>query len=115
MRPLQIRMSTTNNNNDEYEKHYVKCPYFPEHEVQKKRLGIHLLKCQSKPNAPNLAICPFNYLHRIDPDLKHEHFLECEDRIYGMQESATYRRFAKQKRLPIEKKKWDVDSGEEEW
>ena len=62
---------------------YVKCPYFPEHELRKSRLPYHLLKCQNNPNAPNLVACPFNYLHRVRPEEQKDHIQLCEDRLVG--------------------------------
>lgn len=61
---------------------YVRCPYFPEHELRRSRLPYHLLKCQRNPAAPKLVACPFNYLHRVKPEDRHEHLLLCEDRVF---------------------------------
>lgn len=60
---------------------YVKCPYFPEHELRRSRLPYHLIKCQKNPMAPKLVACPFNYLHRVRPEDKQEHVLLCEDKL----------------------------------
>ena len=58
---------------------YVKCPYFPEHELRRNRLPYHLMKCQSNPNAPKLFVCPFNYLHRVSFEERQQHLIVCED------------------------------------
>lgn len=60
---------------------YVKCPYFPEHELRKSRLAYHLIKCQKNPNAPKLLACPYNFLHRVKPEDKYDHSIICEDRL----------------------------------
>lgn len=60
---------------------YVRCPYFPEHELRKNRLPYHLMKCQSNPRAPKLVACPYNFLHRVRPEDAKEHLLLCEDKI----------------------------------
>lgn len=59
---------------------YVKCPYFPEHELRRSRMPYHLLKCQSNPNAPKLAVCPYNYLHRFKMEKMREHVILCENK-----------------------------------
>lgn len=60
---------------------YVRCPYFPEHELRRSRLPYHIIKCQKNPKAPKLVACPFNYLHRVTVEKRHEHELLCEDKI----------------------------------
>lgn len=60
---------------------YVRCPYFPEHELRRSRLPYHLMKCQKNPRAPNLVVCPFNYMHRVQMEDRQDHILLCEDRI----------------------------------
>lgn len=60
---------------------YVKCPYFPEHELRKSRLPYHLTKCQKNPLAPKLLACPYNYMHRVHPSQKTEHLMFCEDKM----------------------------------
>lgn len=60
---------------------YVRCPYFPEHELRRSRLPYHILKCQKNPAAPKLLACPYNYLHRVRPEDKYEHLLICQDRV----------------------------------
>lgn len=62
---------------------YVRCPYFPEHELRRSRLPYHLMKCQRNPAAPELVACPFNYLHRVKPEDRRDHAIICEDRIYS--------------------------------
>ena len=60
---------------------YVRCPYFPEHELRRSRLPYHLPKCQNHPNAPKLVICPYNFTHRVRPEDRKEHLLNCEDKV----------------------------------
>lgn len=60
---------------------YIRCPYFPEHELRRSRLPYHLMKCQNHPNAPELLVCPYNFLHRVKPEHCREHELVCEDRV----------------------------------
>lgn len=62
---------------------YVRCPYFPEHELRRSRLPYHLMKCQKNPAAPKLVACPFNYLHRVRLEERRDHAIICEDRIYS--------------------------------
>lgn len=59
---------------------YVRCPYFPEHELRRSRLPYHLLKCQRNPHAPKLLACPYNYLHRVRSEDRAEHLITCEDK-----------------------------------
>lgn len=60
---------------------YVKCPYFPEHELRRSRLPYHLQKCQNNPRAPNLVACPYNFMHRVRIEDREDHLIFCEDRI----------------------------------
>lgn len=60
---------------------YVRCPYFPEHELRRNRLPYHIMKCQRNPMAPKLLICPYNFLHRIRHEDHREHLLLCEDKL----------------------------------
>lgn len=59
---------------------YVRCPYFPEHELRRSRLPYHLLKCQKNPYAPKLLACPYNYMHRVRYEDRAEHLASCEDK-----------------------------------
>lgn len=82
---------------------YVRCPYFPEHELRRSRLPYHLVKCQSNPRAPKLLACPFNYMHRVRPEDCQEHLLLCEDRVikkYADRERPSYARTEKQCNRP---------------
>lgn len=60
---------------------YVKCPYFPEHELRRSRMPYHIMKCQNNPRAPKLLACPYNYLHRVRPEDQEEHLSLCEDKV----------------------------------
>lgn len=60
---------------------YVKCPYFPEHELRRSRLPYHLQKCQKNPMAPDLVACPYNYMHRIRKEDREDHLIFCEDKV----------------------------------
>lgn len=60
---------------------YVRCPYFPEHELRRSRLAYHLPKCQKNPNAPPLLVCPFNFYHRVRAEDRKKHLETCEDRV----------------------------------
>lgn len=72
---------------------YVKCPYFPEHELRRSRLPYHIIKCQKNPNAPKLLACPFNYLHRVKPEDREDHMILCEDKTrlqYSKKDAPSY-------------------------
>lgn len=60
---------------------YVKCPYFPEHELRRSRMPYHIMKCQNNPRAPKLLACPYNYLHRVRPEDQSQHLEICEDKV----------------------------------
>lgn len=78
---------------------YVKCPYFPEHELRRSRLPYHLMKCQKNPNAPQLVACPFNFMHRVRMEDRAEHIILCEDKIftrYADRKPASYQRTEKE-------------------
>lgn len=96
---------------------YVKCPYFPEHEMPRKRLSYHLIKCQKRPDAPRLFICPYNYLHRVRPENRIQHINECEDKKNFQQiisDSPSYEKTVK--KMGCEQKDgFDVPEGTELW
>lgn len=96
---------------------YVSCPYFPEHEMPRSRLGYHLIKCQKRPDAPKLVVCPFNYLHRIKPEDQIQHVSQCEDKKYFqdiISESPSYGKTLKELGN-VAKKGFDVPEGLNLW
>lgn len=46
----------------------VTCPYNVAHQILKKKLQTHLVKCEKQYSHLGLVRCPYNNTHRIHPD-----------------------------------------------
>ena len=58
----------------------ISCPYNPSHQITRKIIQKHLVKCRRNHPDTDLVICSFNSTHHIPGKIIKKHEAECPDR-----------------------------------
>lgn len=58
----------------------ITCPYDPSHQITRKIIQKHLVKCRRNHPDTDLVVCSFNSTHHISSKIIRKHEMECPDK-----------------------------------
>ena len=58
----------------------ITCPYDPAHQITRKIIQKHLVKCRRNHPDTDLVVCSFNSTHHISSKIIRKHEMECPDK-----------------------------------